>query len=214
MTIRLPARGSIGLIAIGRASLEQSRDARDRSQIHADQATMAAIAAGDTRAFARLVGQMTPVLLRFTQSILVASPGEAEEVVQEALVRLWQRADAWQPNGRVVTWLHRVAYRLAIDALRKRRPSVAIDDVAEVIADGKPLASTRLDHADEVRAIRAAIAALPERQRSAIVLCHFQGLAQAEAAAVMGIGEHAYESLLARARRSLRATVAGRGNDR
>ncbi len=67
---------------------------------------------------------------------------------------------------------------------------------------------------DEVRAIRAAIAALPERQRSAIVLCHFQGLGQAEAAAVMGIGEHAYESLLARARRSLRATVAGRGGGR
>lgn len=175
---------------------------------------MAAIATGDTRVFARLVTEMTPVLLRFTQSILVASPGEAEEVVQEALVRLWQRADDWQPNGRIATWLHRVAYRLSIDTLRKRRPSVAIEDVAETIADGGPLASARLSHADEVRAIRAAVAALPERQRSAIVLCHFQGLSQAEAAAVMGIGEHAYESLLARARRSLRATVAGRGTGR
>ncbi len=172
---------------------------------------MAAIAAGDARVFARLVAEMTPVLLRLTQSILVASPGEAEEVVQETLVRLWQRAGTWQPNGRIATWLHRVAYRLCIDALRSRRPSIAIDDVAETIADGQPLASTRLGHRDEIRAIRAAIAALPERQRTAIVLCHFQGLGQAEAAAVMGIGEHAYESLLARARRGLRATVAGKG---
>ncbi len=175
---------------------------------------MAAIAAGDPRVFARLVTEMTPILLRFTQSILVASPGEAEEVVQEALVRLWQRASAWQPNGRISTWLHRVAYRLCIDALRASRPSVAIDDVAETIADDQPLASARLDHLDEVRAIRAAIAALPERQRAAIVLCHFQGLGQAEASAVMGIGEHAYESLLSRARRGLRATVAGRGGRR
>jgi RNA polymerase sigma-70 factor (ECF subfamily) len=194
--------------------LEQSRQQQDRERIRADHAKMAAIAAGDTRAFAAVVVEMSPVLLRFAGSMLLSNIGEAEEVVQEALTRLWQRADAWQPTGRISTWLHRVAYRLCIDRLRSRRPSVAIDDLADSIADSTPLASARLGHLDDVRAIRRAIGALPERQRTAIVLCHFQGLAQSEAAAVMGIGEHAYESLLARGRRGLRASLAPGEADR
>jgi RNA polymerase sigma-70 factor (ECF subfamily) len=190
------------------AELEQLRDAPDRERIRADQMTMAAIAAGDGRAFARVVADQSPVLLRFARSVLDTGGDEAEEVVQEALVRLWLSARAWQPTGRIATWLHRVAFRLCIDALRRRRPSVAIDDVADLIPDAAPLPSTRLARIDDVRSIRAAITALPARQRVAIVLCHFQGLNQAEGAAVMGVGEHAYESLLSRARRNLRTALS------
>ncbi len=167
---------------------------------------MVAIAAGDAHAFTHIVTTMSPVLLRFAKSLV--GDGEADEVVQETLIRLWQQAAGWQPTGRISTWLHRVAYRLCIDALRRRRPSVAIDDVAETLPDGAPLASVRLAQLDDVRAIQRAVAELPARQRAAISLCHFQGLGQAEAAAIMGVGEHAYESLLARARRNLKTALS------
>ena len=205
----LNGRGGLGRPGtVGRIGLEQLRDARDRERIRADQNLMAAIAAGDTRAFARVVAEVSPQVLRFARSILVSSPGEAEEVLQEALLRLWQQAEDWQPQGRISTWLHRVTYRLCIDCLRRHRPSVALDDVEAVLADAAPSAIVALTRLDDVRAVQAAVAALPPRQRTAVVLFHYQGLGQTEAAAVMGIGERAYESLLARGRRALRISLS------
>jgi RNA polymerase sigma-70 factor (ECF subfamily) len=177
--------------------------------IRHDQVLMASIAAGDQGAFATLVGQESARLLRFARSMLTASPAEAEEVVQEALLRLWQQAPDWEPNGRVSTWLHQVAYRLCIDNIRRRRPSVEIETVEEAIPDDGTGADQRLIRIDEVTAVRAAIERLPERQKTALLLCHFQDMSQAEASAVMGIGESAYESLLARARRRLRGLIEG-----
>jgi RNA polymerase sigma-70 factor (ECF subfamily) len=193
-----------------RIGLQQSGDSPDRERIRADAAAMSAIAAGDEAAFARLVRDLAPVLLRFARATLAASPGEAEEVVQESLVRLWRQAPSWRPDAQVSTWLHRVAYRLCIDRLRSRRPSVEIDAVEDEIVDPAPLPGARLARLEDVRAVQAAVDSLPERQRTAIVLCHYQGLSQSEASAIMGIGEEAYESLLARGRRRLRALLAGK----
>ena len=128
--------------------------------------------------------------------------------MQEALIRLWQQAETWQPDGRISTWLHRVTYRLAIDVIRRRRPSVGIETVEDTLEDSGPEPDARLIRVEYARALRAAVDSLPERQRTAIALCHFQGLSQAEAAAVMEVSEAAYESLLARARRRLRALLA------
>ena len=174
---------------------------------------MAAIAEGDEAAFERLARGLTPVLLRFARAALVAAPAEAEEVVQEALIRLWQQAADWQPEARISTWAHRVTYRLCIDRLRRQRPAIDLEAVEEDLADPAPLPGARLAQLEDVRAVQAAVAALPPRQRTAIVLCHFQGLAQAEAAAIMELGEEAYESLLARARRRLRARFADGGGE-
>ena len=194
-----------GSLTAWECGLDQSRDSLDWARIHADQAIMAAIAGGDDAAFAELVRSLTPALLRFARATLAANPAEAEEVVQEVLIRLWRQAANWQPDGRISTWAHHVAYRLCVDRLRRQRPSVVIDALEDDLPDPAPLPGTRLMHLEDVRAVQAAVAALPERQRAAIVLCHYQGLNQAEAAAVMGIGEEAYESLLARGRRRLRA---------
>jgi RNA polymerase sigma-70 factor (ECF subfamily) len=184
--------------------LSQSDEA-DRQRIRADHDLMAAIASGDEAAFAGLVGEQSPTLLRFARTILTAGTAEAEEVVQEAFLRLWQQAATWQPNGRVSTWLHQVAYRLCIDTLRRRRRLVSVDIAdTEDIVDDAPRPDQRLLRVDDIRALRAAIGQLPERQRTALVLFHFQEMSQAEASAVMSIGESAFESLLARARRRLR----------
>jgi RNA polymerase sigma-70 factor (ECF subfamily) len=175
--------------------------------IRRDEVLMATVAAGDEAAFSGLAKAESPRLLRFARSLL--APAEAEEVVQEALLRLWQQAESWQPKGRVSTWLHHVAYRLCIDRLRRRRPVVDVDEVVDDLEDPAPAPDQRLIRVAEADAVRAAIAELPERQRVAILLCHFQELSQAEAAGVMGIGEEAYESLLARGRRRLRILLAG-----
>lgn len=188
--------------------MEQSAGSLDSERIRADQATMAAIAAGDRAVFARLVGAVSPMLLRFARGTLAGNSADAEEVVQEALIRLWQQAPSWRPAGRISTWLHQVVYRLAIDQLRRHRPTIDLDGDME-FADGAPLPGARMALRESVRAVQAAVAALPVRQRTAIVLCHYQGLSQNEAAAVMGVGEDAYESLLARGRRALRAALAG-----
>jgi RNA polymerase sigma-70 factor, ECF subfamily len=187
----------------------QSRGPRDGEGIDRDSMRLARVAAGDRTAFAAIVAEETPRLLRFATSILGSGQAESEEIVQEALIRLWRQADNWQPDGRIATWLHRVTYRLAIDVIRRRRPSVAIETVEDVLEDSALEPETRLIRAEDARALRDAVDALPERQKTAIVLCHFQGLAQAEAAAVMDVSEAAYESLLARARRRLRAALAG-----
>jgi RNA polymerase sigma-70 factor, ECF subfamily len=202
--------GRQGFVLVAGDTVSAGRESVARADgsdgIRRDQALMAAIANGNEVAFSALVAEQSPRLLRFARSLL-ANPAEAEEVVQEALLRVWQQAETWQPNGRISTWLHQVAYRLCIDSIRRRRPSVAIDAVEEALPDDDLAADARLMRIDAVSAVRAAVDRLPERQRTALVLCHFQEMSQAEAAAVMGIGESAYESVLARARRRLRVLL-------
>jgi RNA polymerase sigma-70 factor (ECF subfamily) len=84
---------------------------------------------------------------------------------------------------------------------------VAIDSLETELEDAGPVPEARLIQIDDVNAVRSAIGRLPERQRTALLLCHFQEMGQAEAAAVMGVGERAYESLLARARRRMKALL-------
>ncbi|ODT13578.1 MAG: hypothetical protein ABS35_37530 [Kaistia sp. SCN 65-12] len=170
---------------------------------------MRAVAVGEEGAFARLIAAEAPKLTRFVASIL-SDLSEAEEVVQEALLRLWKQAESWEPQARIGTFLHQVAYRIAIDRLRRRRPHVDIDGLDDVLEDEGPTPERHLAQKDDGRVVQAALDKLSERQRTVIVLAHFQELGQAEAADIMGIGEHAYESLLARARRRLRALLTGR----
>jgi RNA polymerase sigma-70 factor (ECF subfamily) len=138
---------------------------------------------------------------------------EAEEVVQEALLRLWKQAATWEPNARIGTFLHQVAYRIAIDRLRRRRPHLDIDGFDDILEDDAPTPERHLTQKDDGRVVQAALDQLSERQRTVIVLAHFQELGQAEGADIMGIGEHAYESLLARARRRLRSLLGGKDGD-
>jgi RNA polymerase sigma-70 factor (ECF subfamily) len=205
--------GNSGANRFGRARVAQSEGPQDRERVRSDQALMSEIAGGSQSAFARLLGELAPRMLRFARSLLPGSPGEADEIVQEAFLRLWQQAPAWRPEGRVSTWLHQVVYRLCLDQLRRRRPSVEIDTLEAELEDDAPSAETRLIRIEEADAVRDALARLPQRQREALILCHFQDLSQAEAAAVMAIGESAYESLLARARRKLRAELIADGGN-
>ena len=128
----------------------------------------------------------------------------AEDAAQETFLRLWKHAGRWRSKGaKFETWLYRVAMNICLDRLRKRGRE-APEEAAPEQVDQALRADAAL-MADERRAkVEEAIAELPKRQRMAITLCHYQELSNIEAAEIMEASVEAVESLLARARRSLR----------
>ncbi len=173
-----------------------------------DEALLVLYANGDPWAARALTLRLTPRLLGFAAWML-ADRTEAEDVTQEAMLRLWRMAPGWQQGGaRVSTWLYRVVSNLCLDRLRKSRPR-GLEEVAEP-EDAAPGAVARLIEADRMLALDKALAALPDRQRQAVVLRHIEGLTNPEIAAVMDIGVEAVESLVARGKKGLTALLSGR----
>lgn len=169
-----------------------------------DDALMAAYARGDSRAARLLTARHLPAVLRLSRRM---APLDADDIAQEAMLRLWRQAAHWRSGeARVSTWLWRVTWNLSIDHLRRRRPHLDLDAAPEV-ADSTPTAEARLIHDAQALALHRALASLPPRQRMAISLKHFEDATQAEIAEAMGLSEEAVESLLARARRGLRQAL-------
>jgi RNA polymerase sigma factor (sigma-70 family) len=171
-----------------------------------DQALIARVAAGDAAAIQTLVARKLPRMLALARRML-GDPGEAEDVAQEVFLRVWKQAGAWRPGGgKFDTWMHRVALNLCYDRLRRRREQPTADPPDR--PDPAPGADLVMEAAELSVRVEAAVAALPERQREAVVLCHYQELSNIEAAGLMGVSVEALESLLARGRRSLRTGLA------
>jgi RNA polymerase sigma-70 factor (ECF subfamily) len=136
---------------------------------------------------------------------MLGDAAEAEDVAQETLRRLWRGAAAWRPGeAGPAAWLNRVARNLCLDRLRRRRRTAP---EAPEPADDAPSAFARLAQADRAKALDAALAELPERQRVAIVLRHFEERGNGEIAAALELSVEAVESLLARGRRALAARL-------
>lgn len=171
-----------------------------------DDQLLARVAVGDPAATRAMVARKLPRLLSLAGRMLGDS-AEAEDVAQEAFLRIWKQASRWRPGeARFDTWLHRVALNLCYDRLRRRR-ELAFADPPDRADDG-PAPDRGLQAADTGRRVGAALQSLPDRQREAIVLCHYQELGNIEAAAVMGVSVEALESLLGRGRRALRVALA------
>jgi RNA polymerase sigma-70 factor (ECF subfamily) len=165
-------------------------------------------ATGDQAAARTLTGRHVPRVFALARRML-GDRTEAEDVTQEAMLRLWRIAPDWRAEGAAVsTWLYRVASNLCIDRLRRRR---AISPEAPPdLPDPAPGAVATLEAADRAAALHAALARLPERQRLAVVLRDLEGRPNPETAAVLEVSIEAVESLLARARRALAAELAPR----
>ncbi len=164
-----------------------------------DQITRAA--AGDQAAVAFLVRRYSPAVLALAFRML-NDREEAEDVTQETFLRAWKALPTWEPRAKFSTWLHRVALNLCYDRLRKKRETL-MDELPEQVSTD-PTPDMQLDQSQRVKAVEKAIAALPERQAAALTLCALQGHSQNEAAEIMDIGVKALESLLSRARRTLK----------
>jgi RNA polymerase sigma-70 factor (ECF subfamily) len=161
---------------------------------------------GDRAAAAMLVTRHSARLFALARRML-ASEAEAEDVVQDTFLKLWTHAARWQPGAaKIETWLYRVALNACYDRLRKKRP-VPLDEALE-LPDAAPGPDAGLDAPALAAAVAAALADLPERQRAAILLCHYEEHGNIAAAEILGLSVEALESLLARGRRNLRARLA------
>ena len=167
---------------------------------------MARVGRGDPAAIQALVARKLPRMVQLAHRML-GDPAEAEDVAQEVFVRAWKQAPTWIPGAaRFDTWLHRVALNLCYDRLRRRRERPMAEPPEQ--PDTGPAPDRGLLARDTEIRVKAALAALPERQREAVVLCHYQELGNIEAAALMGVSVEALESLLSRGRRALRGMLA------
>ncbi len=174
-----------------------------------DDALLIAYANGDRAASLELTRRLVPRVLSYAARLL-GDASEAEDVAQEAMLRLWRIAPDWrQGEARVSTWLYRVVTNLCTDWLRKGR-RVAPLDAAGDPACGSPGSEARMMSANRAEALQVALNALPDRQREAVVLRHIEGLSNPEIAQVMDIGVEAVESLTARGKRALTAALSGR----
>lgn len=198
-TLGVPCVRSAPLLAHGTPNNRDGRPLDDT-----DESFMLRIKEGDRDAFRAALDRHLGSVVACARRMLGDSAA-AEDVAQETFLRLWTNAPRWQPTARLSTWLHRVAVNLCLDRLR-RTPTTSLDDIPEP-PDPQPSAAAQLQAHDIGRRVGAAVAALPVQQRIAITLCHYEGLGNIEAAAMMAISVEALESLLARGRRTLRARL-------
>lgn len=182
-----------------------NRPGPDAGTAAEEAAVLARIRDGDAAAFRTLVDRHVAVLLSIARRMLKGE-GDAEDIVQEALVRVWHHAGTLElgPGG-LRPWLRRVVTNLCLDHLRRHRLTSVVADVPET--PEAPEQSRGLEEADLTKRVEAALAALPERQRVALTLFHYEGLSQIEVGDMLGISDEAVESLLARARRSLKVAL-------
>ena len=177
-----------------------------------DTALLVAVGNGDAAAARLLVANLTPRLFSHAARVL-GDRSEAEDVVQETLLRLWKIAPDWrQGEAQVSTWCYRVLVNLCTDRLRARRPSVDIDAIAEPAADLKSVVEA-MTEAARSDALTKALSSLPDRQKQAVVLRHIEELGNPQIAEIMDITVEAVESLVARGKRTLTAALEGRRDE-
>lgn len=185
---------------------QPSVDAPVQALSSGDDALMARVAARDVSAFRAIVDGHAPRVHALAWR-MTGDATAAEDIAQEAMMRLWSHADRWQPGGAgIAAWLRRVATNLVFD--RSRRSRFLSGEALPERTDEAPLADEQMA-ADQLRSVaHAAVMALPDRQRAAIVLTYFEELPNADAAALLGLHIKAFESLLLRARAALKQRCA------
>lgn len=170
----------------------------------ADQALMERVSQGDAQAFQQLVDSGIDRVLSVARRML-GDEAEAEDIAQEVFLRLWRQAERWEGGrAQVSTWLYRVTTNSCIDRLRARREET-VDELPEV--SGEATQQQSLEEVDLQAYVDAALQKLPERQRMALVLFHYESLSMNAVAEAMDVSVEAVESLLARGRRALRKSL-------
>jgi RNA polymerase sigma-70 factor (ECF subfamily) len=171
-----------------------------------DEALMARVARGDERAFQVLSRRHMPAMLGLVRRFL-GNAADAEDVAQEAFLRVWTHAPRWQPLAQFRTWLTRVVVNLCLD--RKRRaPWVELEAAGDIV-DPAPGAGEKAESDERAHLLAKAIEKLPARQRSAIMLTYSEGMSNAQVAEILDASVSAVETLLVRGKQNLRRALGG-----
>lgn len=181
-----------------------------------DKRLIAALAGGDDRALGALIDRWHLPLRQFVFRF-VQQAEDTEDLVQETFVRVFRHRERYRPESKFSTWLFTIAVNLCRNhaARRRRRPTVSLDDGGEdgarqrreaVSLDAGP--HERVDHAERVAAVRAAIGALPADLRTAVLLFEYEHLSHAEIATIESTTPKAIETRLYRARQRLRKSLS------
>jgi RNA polymerase sigma-70 factor (ECF subfamily) len=174
------------------------------TEARADEALMAKVAQGDEVAFRQLSRRHVPAMVGLARRVL-GNAADAEDVVQEAMLRVWTHAPRWQPLAAFRTWLTRVVVNLCLDR-KRRKPWVDLDAAGEIV-DPTPSVPEVAEQNEREQALTAAIGELPDRQRTAIVLTYREGMTNAQVAEVLDTSVSAVETLLIRGKKTLRAKL-------
>jgi RNA polymerase sigma-70 factor (ECF subfamily) len=168
-----------------------------------DHELLALVQDGNGHAFAVLVERHNERFYRLAYRYL-QSKEAAEDVVQDAFVKLWENPALWQParNSKFTTWFYRIVVNLCLDVRKKKKPETLENDA--FIADEREPVDEAMMRAQEQKMLEREIAALPERQRMALSLCFDEELTNQEAAEVMGLNLKALQSLIMRAKTTLK----------
>ncbi len=168
-----------------------------------DNELLALVQDGSHPAFATLVERHTDRFYRLAFRYL-QNREAAEDVVQDAFLKLWEDPGKWQPdkNNKFTTWFYRVVVNLCLDWQKRKRPLQLNEDMP--LIDERETAEQAMLRREEQRILEREIAALPERQRSALNLCFDAGISNQDAADVMRINLKALQSLLMRAKTTLK----------
>ncbi len=176
-----------------------------------NEALLDLFADGDANAARLLTDRLGPrcysVALR-----MLGNRAEAEDVTQEAMMRLWKMAPDWvYGQAQISTWLYRVTLNLCVDLRRRKRPDT-LENAPEP-EDGSASVVDKMQEVARRDALQNALDQLPDRQRQAVVLRHIEELSNPEIAGIMEISVEAVESLTARGKRALTAILAGRKDE-
>ncbi len=170
-----------------------------------DHDLILAFAYGDRKAAQQLTERLMPKMYAHAYFRL-GNIADAEDVTQEAFLRLWQLAPRWkQEKARVSTWLYRVVSNLCND--RYRRPKLEVLDYSQEPADETQSPTNKIDEQRRQKTLYHAISNLPENQRLAVQLRHIDELSNPDIAEIMDLSVEAVESLTARGKRKLIALL-------
>ena len=170
-----------------------------------DEDLMLRVAGGEEAAFRLLARRHAARAVGFARRI-TGNDADAEEIVQEALLRVWVNAPRWRPVATFRTWFYRVVVNLCLNRQR-RAPFIPLERAGDPI-DAAADPAMHMEREEVDRRVAAAVAELPERQRAAITLTYREGFSNAQTAATLGTSVSGVETLLVRARRSLRAKLS------
>jgi RNA polymerase sigma-70 factor (ECF subfamily) len=183
-----------------------------------DAELMLRVKDGDGTCFGVLLEKHRASVIHFVYR-LVQEQAIAEELAQEVFLRVYRSRSSYEPTAKFKTWLFRIATHLALNWLRDEkyeRGQERLDDVStdlpvRQVSDRRPSVEQEMVYEVKLQEVRRAVAALPEKQRAAVLMHKYEEMEYAQIAKVLGCSESAVKSLLFRAYETLRARLAHMG---